>query len=1026
MSETTPTSNADSESAATVFGSYLDRLIAGETLDIRQIRAEQPDVSEELIDQLRTFLGLAEDEGGSTTKAFGDYELIRVLGRGGMGIVYEAWQRSLERVVAVKVLPTGVVADPKSVIRFKREAQISAKLRHTNIVSVFEMGVQQDTPYYAMELIDGTPLGQELDRLRDEKESASDSTVRKEYFRQIAQSFIGVADGLHHAHANGITHRDVKPSNLVFDAATASDELPNGELRILDFGLALSDEHQNVTQTGCLVGTVRYMSPEQAAMETSKRIDYRTDIYSLGATLYEAITLTPPFAGRDVHDTLKKIATFDPTAPQRHNSRVPHDLETIILKCMRKRPEDRYQSAKALAQDLERFVSGDPIEARPQSRVERVSRFMERNWRTTLVAVSFVLMAITLAWSLLKPPTEELIDFQYTQRVRKSITALRRTDPAAYAQCPFKLFVHPWGLVRISPGDPEPIAYFARQCKLDSVYEAIGFLDQAIQLDGGRLDAYFHRARARLLLGHVAKAEQDLRRVHEIDPDFGPALYLLHSILDLRGDEEQAREFGNREAAAATRGWYTTWISAQRAFEKWSWESAGQKFQLTLRSRESEPYIGWRLEVRQGLLMSLYLSQLPIQAGMEISALEGEWPDLLELPIMRGALYLAGGNREAAMEQFDAVWERAQDDATRDYIAETIWLQHGLWVQANRLTAQPDRQLIEDWSSRISNGELKALVGYRMHWLLHERLEGEALLRAAVDEFPENPWFCLALANGQWTGEEAYAMTKEAVRRAPELTYALACHAFQTAHDSWSHPEDTVKRSVAEAALARASAAHRQFTWEYVFLGLAHGMLGNVEQAEKLYEEISSRDENPWIEHNWGEMLRRAASTVEENAEERQALLERSLEIQGRAISKNSQFNFIGEQVRVALLLKRLPVAIDAFTKLQGHPRGNWVEREFAQELFDHADVLLHEEHAESAATNEPTMATLDQVASALQLLADRNRLLGRDQLGAFRAEQILEKLIEIHEHLNDAGKAQDARNQLEAMTTASEDALAH
>jgi serine/threonine protein kinase len=181
--------------------------------------------------------------------------------------------------------------------------------------------------------------------------------VTAEYCYKVARAFAEVAEGLQYAHTRGIIHRDLKPSNLILDR--------DGRLRILDFGLARMEGQQSLTASGDLLGTVLYMSPEQA-MARRIQIDRRTDIYSLGVTLYESLAWRPPFEGKSAQDTLSKIIFSDPAPPRRMNPRIPKDLETIVLKCVRKAPGDRYATAEALAQDLWRFVRGDPIEARPQ------------------------------------------------------------------------------------------------------------------------------------------------------------------------------------------------------------------------------------------------------------------------------------------------------------------------------------------------------------------------------------------------------------------------------------------------------------------------------------------------------------------------------------------------------------------------------------------------------------------------------------------------------------------------------------
>jgi tetratricopeptide (TPR) repeat protein len=362
------------EKIETLLAHYLGRLNDGERLDRARILAENPELGEEVLRDLEAYLALHQTGevdngmGGQPLGILGDYTLRRQIGRGGMGVVYEAWQNSLDRQVALKVLPAGIAADDRAFQRFMREAKTAAKLQHPHVVGVYGMGVEQNTPYFAMEFVEGETLAQALTRLKQVDQEAETVFGRKDcasYFENLAKAFADVADGLQHAHSKHVTHRDIKPSNLILDG--------EGRLRILDFGLARLEGQESLTASGDFLGTPLYMSPEQARRKKIP-IDHRTDIYSFGATLYEMLTLDPPFRGKDHADTLSQIIERDPVEPRKCNPRVPRGLETIVLKCMRKQADDRYGTAEALAQDLRRFVRGDAIEARPQGRLDRVLR----------------------------------------------------------------------------------------------------------------------------------------------------------------------------------------------------------------------------------------------------------------------------------------------------------------------------------------------------------------------------------------------------------------------------------------------------------------------------------------------------------------------------------------------------------------------------------------------------------------------------------------------------------------------------
>jgi serine/threonine protein kinase len=373
-----------------LLAAYIDRLTAGERLDVEQIRAQEPDLAEALVEHLDAFAQMCTGErhGCAPLGTLGDYTLRRQIGRGGMGVVYDAWQNSMDRRVALKVLPKAIAVDTTSVTRFVREAQLAGRLDHPNVVQVHGMGLEEQVPYYAMEYVEGETLARVIAEIRDAEPGHVTTFGKKEdaqYFLRIADAFVEVADALQHAHSKGVIHRDVKPSNLILDH--------EGRLRILDFGLARHEGHDSLTTSGDLVGTVQYMSPEQARPRKIK-VDHRTDVYSIGATLYEVLTGRPPFRGKNHAETLSQIIERDPVELRNVNKQVPKDLETIVLKCLRKDPDDRYGTAEALAQDLKRFSRGDPVEAKPQSSWERlVRRVVANRWKLAGMIAILVLLA---------------------------------------------------------------------------------------------------------------------------------------------------------------------------------------------------------------------------------------------------------------------------------------------------------------------------------------------------------------------------------------------------------------------------------------------------------------------------------------------------------------------------------------------------------------------------------------------------------------------------------------------------------
>jgi serine/threonine protein kinase len=363
--------------------------------------------------------------GTATPQRLGDFEIVRELGRGGLGIVYRARQVSLNRPVALKVLGGGLGLTPRAVQRFRREAEAAARLHHTNIVPVYATGEQDGTLFYAMELIDGPSLDKVSRQLRQGRAAAAAApTVPGDgssgspemaptgpytvtapasgatagvtssslgsggvHFDTVARLVAEVADALEYAHQQGVIHRDIKPSNLLLS--------PIGRLSVNDFGLARLLEQPGVTMTGEFVGTPAYMSPEQI---TAGRVplDHRTDIYSLGATLYELLTLQRPFTGERRDQVLAQIVQKEPKAPRKVNKKVPLDLETICLKALEKDPDRRYQTAGAMADDLRRYVNRFAISARRAGPVSRLGKWVRR--RPALAAtLAFALLAVLAA-----------------------------------------------------------------------------------------------------------------------------------------------------------------------------------------------------------------------------------------------------------------------------------------------------------------------------------------------------------------------------------------------------------------------------------------------------------------------------------------------------------------------------------------------------------------------------------------------------------------------------------------------------
>jgi serine/threonine protein kinase len=444
MMNSSPTPNALSPSLAEITDEIVERLQGGEAVDLEAYVQRHPQHEQRIRELLPAMTMLAEfshDDGDASPHELGDFRILREIGRGGMGIVYQAEQVSLKRRVALKVLPFASLLKEEQLARFKNEAFAAASLDHEHIVHAYAVGCERGVHYFAMQYVEGRNLAEVIEQLRSShgdkahqdnlpheatdpaagttpngavghaaeavdtngaagRPSEADTTelglgstagqpLGKEYFRTIARLIAQGAEALDYAHQRGVVHRDVKPSNLMLDGQQ--------RLYVTDFGLAFVEGDRNLTATGDILGTIRYMSPEQAAGDT-RRVDHRSDIYSLGATLYELAALRPAFSGADQLELLRRIATDDPPPVRRHNRRIPLDLETIIAKAMAKDPTERYATARDLADDLLHFAADEPISARPASIPQRMSRWTRRH-STAVLATLILLLISTLASS---------------------------------------------------------------------------------------------------------------------------------------------------------------------------------------------------------------------------------------------------------------------------------------------------------------------------------------------------------------------------------------------------------------------------------------------------------------------------------------------------------------------------------------------------------------------------------------------------------------------------------------------------
>jgi eukaryotic-like serine/threonine-protein kinase len=398
-----------------VLSDYLAEIEAGNAVDPDEWARKHPAIADRfrtclkglhLVEEFAGSIGAGAIKRGpdSDGARLGDFRIIRTLGRGGMGVVYEAVQVSLDRRVALKVLPFGAAIDPRRLARFRVESQAAAALHHSHIIPVYSVGSEGGVHYYAMQMIDGVTVAELITEMRRSQKLADHpaspertaeassilsaiSTDSPAFSREAARLGAQAALALEHAHENGVLHRDVKPSNLIVDSS--------GHLWVADFGLARFQNDGSLTVSGDVLGTLRYMSPEQALANRAV-VDQRTDVYSLGATLYELITLRSAFEGTNRQDLLRRIAQDDPRRPRALNPAIPIDLETIVMKAMDKDPASRYSTAREMADDLERFLSDQPIRARKLAAVERLARAARKHMAIVLAVVPLLFVIVTL------------------------------------------------------------------------------------------------------------------------------------------------------------------------------------------------------------------------------------------------------------------------------------------------------------------------------------------------------------------------------------------------------------------------------------------------------------------------------------------------------------------------------------------------------------------------------------------------------------------------------------------------------
>jgi tetratricopeptide (TPR) repeat protein len=399
---------------------------------------------------------IRSDGSEMTGRRLGPYEVVREIGRGSNGVVYEALDREDRRRLALKVLPANIALDRKTVARFEREASAAASLVHPGIVRVHEIGEVDSTHFFAMDYVEGVAL--------DTYAESRELTVR-----EAARLVRDAARALHHAHENGVVHRDVKPSNLLVRA--------DGAILVTDFGLARLDKSATLTSTDAIVGTPKYMSPEQILAEKGQ-VDRRTDVYALAVTLFELVTGSHPFEGETVQAFLKNVLEADPVRPRSLNRKIPRALETIVLQAMDRDPDRRYPTALAFAEDLDRFLDHTPIRARRPSVALRALTWSRRHRVAVLTGMLGLAVLATVA--LVLAVRSGSVRYGYADLLNEAKARLEELQSAD------------------SPED--------REQRLESVESLLG---RAIELSAKRPEAHLLRSRVAFYRGRYDQARSD-------------------------------------------------------------------------------------------------------------------------------------------------------------------------------------------------------------------------------------------------------------------------------------------------------------------------------------------------------------------------------------------------------------------------------------------------------------------------------------------------------------------------------------
>jgi eukaryotic-like serine/threonine-protein kinase len=765
---------------------FLTRLQRGESPTIDEYAAANPDIEAVLRDVLPLVrAGHSTVPSGPdpapVPERLGEFRIVREIGRGGMGVVYEAVQEPLGRRVALKVLPAAVQLHGHYLDRFRREAQAAARLHHTNIVPIFGVGEASGIHFIAMQFIDGAGM----DKAR---------AAQRVGFHEVARIGLQVADALAHAHAAGVLHRDIKPSNLLIDKS--------GAVWVTDFGLAKLADGEDLTGSGDFLGTLRYAAPERL----SGAGDERSDVYSLGATLYEFLTGRPVFDAATRDQLVRQVAQDEPPRPRRIDPAIPRDLETVVLKALAKAPGQRYASAGAMADDMRRFLDGRPVAARRASPVEQAWRWCRRR-----PAVASLLALLTTALLALL-----VVSLVGNARLSNALTRVGEERDRAEANAIAAQQAKEAALTNLRR---------ARQA-VDRMLAQVG----ALKLQGVPL---VEKVRRELLEDALKYSEQFLNE-NPSDPELRwelAAAYLrVGNLRELLGDDKSAAEANRKgvELLTALRAEFPNAPDYEHDLAK-HFNNLGQQLKLAGRMRESEAAYREAISIHERLTAA-FPSQIDYR--LDLAKHHNNLGNVLQL---------SGRMRDAESEfrRASSVAEVliAANGTDPRYRFELAYAQNGLGAALGAVGRLPEaetalqqavallRRLVEEFPN-VPEHSRELVQASRMLGYLFEATgradAAETAYREAIDvgerlasDYPNAADYRQGLARA-WSG--------------------LASVHFQAAR--WSDAETAFSRALAicEKVVSEAPTSHvhrQELSNAHVNLSLVFQNTGRTEDAER-------------------------------------------------------------------------------------------------------------------------------------------------------------------------------------------------